>query len=224
MRTPDQAKARIYGRRAHLPRRHAGKLCVLWLLAAAALLLTSCAPRTSERQVIATPEPLSAAAVNRSAGQISVRPTETPLPVVKAGPTPTPSPEPTSTAAPPLVAKTVAAPTSTPVPTSTSTPLASGEKIVTVGSEMVDCSAAEAASGSGAPRGQCYLVKEKGQSEWTVFRGTIQGFQFWPGAEYVMVVREDRIADAPQGGPGVVWTVVKGLYKNNVPRTVTGSP
>jgi hypothetical protein len=74
---------------------------------------------------------------------------------------------------------------------------------------MVDC------PGEGAGGGKCYQYRDENATAWSIFPGKIVGFEFWPGAEYGIRVREDRIANPPPGGPDVIWTLLRGLYKQN---------
>jgi hypothetical protein len=177
-----------------MTRRNARSLQILSGLAIATLLLAGCARRTPP-VAINTPEPILRPTASGAAKATAARPTAISTPR-------TTTLRPTSTA------------TSSFVPTV----IASVEKTVTVGSEMVAC------SGEGAGSGRCYQVKEEGANEWTVFPGRIEGFEYWPGAEYVMIIREDKIANPPPGGSDVMWTIVKGLYKSNVPQTPTAAP
>jgi hypothetical protein len=103
-----------------------------------------------------------------------------------------------------------------PQPTFVPTVVSSTEITVTVGSQMAAC--------PGNSRAKCYQVRREGSSEWNVFPAPIQGFDFWPGSEYVIVVREDKVANPPPGSPDVLWTIVKGLYKINSPETPAAAP
>jgi hypothetical protein len=183
---------------------HARSMQILLGLALAACLLAGCGRRNAP-VTINTPEPVALPAARTAVGAEVIQPTRTSVS--------TPAPAASSTVRP-----TSIRPTSTPTSSFVPTVIASVEKTVTVGAEMVDC------TGEGAGSGKCYLVQEEGATEWTVFPGRIEGFEFWPGAEYVIVIREDQISNPPPGGSDVVWTIVKGLFQINVPRTPTTEP
>jgi len=194
-----------------MARRRVRVMQILLGPAVVALLLTSCCARLIPKsQPAESPgralQPTATSSSQRSAPQpTQAKPTTSPVEPVTA---PTTS----------LVEPATSQPTEIPEPAFVPTVLSSLEKTVTVGAEMVDC------PGEGAGGGRCYLVKEEEESDWTVFPGDIEGFEYWPGAEYVMVIREDKIANPPPGGPDVIWTLLKGLYKSNVPVTPTAAP
>lgn len=94
-------------------------------------------------------------------------------------------------------------PTKSPTPTFLPTVIATVERTVWIGSQMVPC--------PGQSSRQCYVYKEQAQDNWTIFPGIFQAYDFWPGSEVQAVVREDQVSNPPPGGSDILWTLVKGL-------------
>jgi heat shock protein HslJ len=86
-------------------------------------------------------------------------------------------------------------------------PLAGGpkEKTVYVGPYLVDC--------EGVAPQKCMLVKEDAKDDWTLFYDQVQGFEYEPGFEYELVVREDRIENPPADASSIQWTLVEVVSK-----------
>lgn len=60
---------------------------------------------------------------------------------------------------------------------------------------------------------KCLLVKFDGQQSWTNFYGTIEGFNYELGYEYVIEVREENIPNPPMDGGSVAYFLQKEISK-----------
>lgn len=76
---------------------------------------------------------------------------------------------------------------------------------IQVGPEMVDC--------VGVAPQQCLLVKAPEDEEYSLFYDTIEGFEFEPGFEYVLVVNIENVEDAPADAPARTVTLVEVVHK-----------
>ena len=74
-----------------------------------------------------------------------------------------------------------------------------------VASTEVDC--------MGVGPQKCMMVKKGGDDNWTLFYGRIEGFDYVPGYEYVLDVREENIENPPADGSSVKYILVKQISK-----------
>ena len=81
----------------------------------------------------------------------------------------------------------------------------SQERTLFVGPEEVDC------EGVGPQR--CLLVKEQQSSEYLFFYDHIEGFQFESGFEYEILVRVDRVRDAPSDSSTLKYSLIEVVSK-----------
>lgn len=79
------------------------------------------------------------------------------------------------------------------------------EKIWYVGPEMVPC--------TGVSEQMCLQVRENPQENYTLFYGTIGGFCYRPGFEYVIKVKEEPVLNPPADAPSMNWTLVDVISK-----------
>lgn len=115
-------------------------------------------------------------------------------------PTPTPTPDPTPT--PQVVVVTViptAPPTAVPTPLPTAVP--PQEVTWFVGPHLVEC--------VGVAPQTCLQIKENPEDEYTLFYGTIEGFEFVEGSEYEIIVRIEPVANPPADGSAYTYTLVE---------------
>ncbi len=89
------------------------------------------------------------------------------------------------------------------------------EKTVYVGPELVEC--------VGVAPQTCLQVKEDPQAEYTLRYDPIEGFNFEPGFEYQLVVREETIANPPADGSSIKWTLVEEVSKTPVQSESSGT-
>jgi heat shock protein HslJ len=80
-----------------------------------------------------------------------------------------------------------------------------GQKTIHVGPYLVDC--------TGVAPQKCMLVREDPKDDWTYFYDQIQGFDYEPGFEYELVIREDRIENPPADASSLQWTLVEVVSK-----------
>ncbi len=86
-------------------------------------------------------------------------------------------------------------------------------KTIFVGPELVEC------EGEGPQ--QCMLVKEDLDGEYMLYYSPIEGFNFEPGYEYELIVREEPVENPPAGGSSIKWTLVEEVSKTPVDATTT---
>lgn len=62
---------------------------------------------------------------------------------------------------------------------------------------------------------ECLLVMKDGETEWSLFYSQIEGFEYEPGYEYVIKVKEDYLdpADVPADASSIKYTLVKMVSK-----------
>ena len=63
-----------------------------------------------------------------------------------------------------------------------------------------------------APR-KCLLVKKGDAIEWTNFYSNIEGFEYKPGHEYVLDVKEEKLDPVPADASSIKFTLVKVVSK-----------
>lgn len=64
---------------------------------------------------------------------------------------------------------------------------------------------------------ECLQIKwRKDQSEWENFYGQIEGFDFEKGFEYELIVREEKVENAPSDASSFKYTLVKIISKDKV--------
>lgn len=96
-------------------------------------------------------------------------------------------------------------PTKVPTPTILPTVTQSKEMTVWIGSQNVPCPT--------DPDQLCFLYKGEKQENWLIFSGIFIGFDYWPGSEYEVVLREDTITNPTPGRSALLWTLLEGLTK-----------
>jgi heat shock protein HslJ len=79
------------------------------------------------------------------------------------------------------------------------------EKVLYVGSELVDC------EGEGPQK--CMLIKESLDGEYQLFYSQIEGFEFEPGYEYELKVRVEDVENPPAGGSSLKYTLIEEVSK-----------
>ena len=82
------------------------------------------------------------------------------------------------------------------------------EKTLYVGPERVDC--------VGVAPQKCYKVKENPADEWTFFYSEIAGFEYEPGFEYELLVREEKVENPPADGSSLRWELIEIISKDAV--------
>jgi len=82
------------------------------------------------------------------------------------------------------------------------------EKTLFVGPEKVDC--------VGVAPQKCYKVREDPSEEWRFFYSEIAGFEFEPGYEYELLVREVKVENPPADGSSLRWELIKVVSKESV--------
>ncbi|MFK7078836.1 DUF4377 domain-containing protein [Flavobacterium oreochromis] len=81
------------------------------------------------------------------------------------------------------------------------------EKIIYIGPETKPCHA-------GMMETQCLQVKwTKNQKEWEHFYDSIKGFKFERGNEYELIIKKEKIKNAPADGANVKYSLVKEINK-----------
>lgn len=88
------------------------------------------------------------------------------------------------------------------------------EKTVYVGPQMVDC--------TGVAPQKCLLVKENPEDEFRMFYDTIAGFEFEPGYEYELIIREEQTENPPADASSIKWTLVKIVSRTPVTNSLEG--
>ena len=78
-------------------------------------------------------------------------------------------------------------------------------KTIYVGPELVDC--------VGEAPQQCILVKEDPNAEYQYFYFGIEGFEYEPGYEYELLIRETAVENPPAGGSSLQWTLIEVVSK-----------
>jgi hypothetical protein len=116
-----------------------------------------------------------------------------PAPTNALGPSDIPSP----TAAP--------APITAPQQTISATPASASEKIIFVGPQQVDC--------EGVGPQKCLQIKQQPDEPYTLFYDQIAGFDYEPGYEYQLLIKEEQIANPPADGSSIRWTLIRVVGK-----------
>lgn len=62
----------------------------------------------------------------------------------------------------------------------------------------------------------CYQVKESPEAEYTLFYGTIEGFEYEPGYEYQLTVQKEKVENPPADASAFKWTLVEVVSKTPV--------
>lgn len=104
-----------------------------------------------------------------------------------------------------VVALAACAPGSVPGSVPVSAPV---EKTIYVGPELVDC--------EGVAPQKCLQVKEDPNAEYSLYYGTIEGFEYAPGSEYELTVREETVENPPADSPTTRWILVNVVSSNPV--------
>ena len=65
----------------------------------------------------------------------------------------------------------------------------------------------------GAAVQQCLRVRSTPDGEWTLFYGTIEGFDYEPGFVYVLDVEVRRVANPPADGSSLAYRLVRVVDK-----------
>lgn len=76
----------------------------------------------------------------------------------------------------------------------------------TIASQCADC------MGGAGPQ-KCLLVKKGNATEWEFFYSNIEGFQYQPGYEYTLEVKEEKIENAPADVSSIKYILVKEISK-----------
>ena len=105
---------------------------------------------------------------------------------------------------------------STPTPEataalSTETGSATIGKTLFVGPERVDC--------VGVAPQKCYKVKEDSSEEWRFFYSEIAGFDYEPGYQYQLLVREETVSNPPADGSSLRWVLIEVVSKEAADNT-----
>lgn len=79
------------------------------------------------------------------------------------------------------------------------------EKTLYVDSEKVDC--------VGVAPQKCYRVREDPSEDWRFFYSEIAGFEFEPGYQYELLVREEKVKNPPADGSSLRWELIKVVSK-----------
>ncbi len=79
------------------------------------------------------------------------------------------------------------------------------EKTLIVASKLGDC--------VGLDYQKCLLVKETETENWQYFYGSIIGFEYQEGFEYVIKVSERKIENPPEDGPSIETTLLEIISK-----------
>jgi len=84
----------------------------------------------------------------------------------------------------------------------------------TVASQTGDC--------IGVAPQKCLLVKKGSDADWEFFYSHIEGFNYEPGYEYTLEVKEDKVENVPADGSSIRYVLVKEISKT--PKTSEGLP
>lgn len=79
------------------------------------------------------------------------------------------------------------------------------EKVIYVGPELVDC--------VGVAPQKCLQVKEEPGQDWRLFYGRIEGFDYEPGYNYTLKIRETKVENPPADASSLKWTLVEVVGK-----------
>lgn len=74
-----------------------------------------------------------------------------------------------------------------------------------IASTCVDC--------MGVVPQKCMLVKKGNDDNWLLFYSKIDGFNYEPGYEYVLDVKEEKNENPPADGSSIKYTLVKQISK-----------
>lgn len=77
----------------------------------------------------------------------------------------------------------------------------------TIASQNADC--------SGVGPQKCLLVKKGNATEWEYFYSNIEGFNYEPGYEYQLEVKEEKQKNVPADASSIKYTLVKEISKVN---------
>ncbi|HJD75041.1 MAG TPA: DUF4377 domain-containing protein [Bacteroides reticulotermitis] len=75
----------------------------------------------------------------------------------------------------------------------------------TVASQNADC--------VGVGPQKCLLVKKGNATEWEYFYSNIEGFQYEPGYEFVLKVKEEKLENVPADASSIKYVLVKQISK-----------
>lgn len=75
------------------------------------------------------------------------------------------------------------------------------EKTLIVGPETADC--------TGVVPMKCLQVKNTADGKWTNLYTTIEGFIYEPGYEYVLKIKEEKIANPPADGSSIKYILMR---------------
>ncbi|MGL5684091.1 MAG: DUF4377 domain-containing protein [Marinifilaceae bacterium] len=75
----------------------------------------------------------------------------------------------------------------------------------TIASEQADC--------MGVAPQKCMLIKIGDAKDWTYFYSAIEGFTYEPGYEYVLEVKEEKVANAPADASSIKYILKKVVSK-----------
>lgn len=75
----------------------------------------------------------------------------------------------------------------------------------TVASRQGDC--------VGVAPQKCMLIKKGDAADWEFFYSSIEGFQYEPGYEYILEVREEKLDNVPVDASSIKYTLVRELSK-----------
>lgn len=76
---------------------------------------------------------------------------------------------------------------------------------ITVASQKADC--------TGVAPQKCFLVKKDGQKDWEFWYSGIEGFNYEEGNEYVLEIKEEKVANPPADAASVKYILVKEVSK-----------
>ncbi len=74
-----------------------------------------------------------------------------------------------------------------------------------IASTQIDC--------MGVGPQKCMMVKKGDATNWEIFYGNIDGFNYEPGYEYVLDVKEEKIENPPADGSSIKYILVKQVSK-----------
>ena len=94
---------------------------------------------------------------------------------------------------------------------STDTGNTSVEKTLFVGPERVDC--------VGVAPQKCYKVREDPSEDWRFFYSEIAGFDYEPGYQYELLVREEKVENPPADGSSLRWELIEVVSKEAADNT-----
>lgn len=84
-------------------------------------------------------------------------------------------------------------------------PIAQQGVRMTVASEKKAC--------TGVGKMECMMVKENNATEWSLFYSGIEGFNYQPGFEYVLLVEKIPVANPPADGSSIKYRLLKEVKK-----------